>query len=373
MKAAINNISKFYPLMLFGIVACILLVLGACSDDSSSPNTTDPSNVSIAIEVSSENSGLVMITVTGDNVTSYELDPGDNSGIQSNTTGNFTHTYESTGIYNVEIKAFGESGRFISLEDVVSISLQDDDVIEYPGYRLIWNDEFNGAALDQNFWNYEIGGNGWGNQELQYYRQENTALTGGNLVITAKRESFGGNSFTSSRLTTQDKFSFRYGRADIRAQLPEGQGIWPALWMLGSDFNTVGWPACGEIDIMEMIGGQGRENTVHGTIHWQDPDGNPAGGLFHALTGNSFVNDTPFSDGFHLFSLEWDEREIKWYVDGTLYSTQEITDPDKSEFHTSFFLIFNVAIGGLWPGNPDGTTSFPQKMMVDYVRVYEQL
>ncbi len=141
----------------------------------------------------------------------------------------------------------------------------------YPGMTLVWSDEFDGSTLNEANWSHETGNgqNGWGNNELQFYRPQNTRIQDGHLVITAKKEAFGGREYTSSRIITKGKQQFRYGRVDIRASLPKGQGIWPALWMLGSNFDTVSWPACGEIDIMEMVGGNGRENTVHGTVHWE--------------------------------------------------------------------------------------------------------
>ena len=146
---------------------------------------------------------------------------------------------------------------------------------EYEGYELVWNDEFTGNTLDGNNWTHEIGTGcpnlcGWGNNELQYYREENTSVGDGVLTITAKKESFQGSSYSSSRIITEDKREFKYGRFDIRALLPRGQGLWPAIWMLGSNHDAIGWPFCGEIDIMEMIGGDGRENTAYGNVYWDE-------------------------------------------------------------------------------------------------------
>ena len=157
--------------------------------------------------------------------------------------------------------------------------------------------------------------------------------------------------------------NWTYGRIEGRMQLPFGQGLWPAFWSLGANIGTIGWPACGEIDIMEMIGGSGRESTVHGTIHW-DFNG-------HASFGRTFTGPN-FSQGFHVFAIEWDTREIRWYVDGTLYNTANITINGTEEFHRPFFLLLNVAVGGNFPGNPDGTTTFPQRLQVDWVRVYQR-
>ena len=236
----------------------------------------------------------------------------------------------------------------------------------YPGYTQVWSDEFSGAALNTSDWTYEPGGSGWGNNEWQYYRAENTSVANGYLTIEARQESFGGRNYTSSRLITKDKQSFRYGRIDIRAVLPEGQGIWPALWMLGSNISTVGWPSSGEIDIMEMVGGSGREDTVHGTGHWDNNGSNASYG------GDYTLNSGTFADEFHVFTIEWDSSVIRWFVDDVQYHALSITSAGLSEFREEFFFIFNIAVGGNWPGYPDGSTVFPQRMLVDYVRVFEK-
>jgi beta-glucanase (GH16 family) len=239
--------------------------------------------------------------------------------------------------------------------------------ISRPGYTLVWNDEFDGTILSSD-WVHEVGnGNwGWGNNELQYYRPENTAVGNGVLTITAKPQNFGGFNYTSSRIKTQGLKSFKYGRIDIRAALPYSKGIWPALWMLGDNITSVGWPACGEIDIMELIGGAGyNDRTVHGTIHW-DQNGS------YAYDGDS--NSLPsgmFAENFHVFSIIWDANEIKWLRDDVQYHVASVTPAAMSEFQENFFFIFNVAVGGNWPGSPDGSTVFPQSMYVDYVRVFQ--
>lgn len=236
----------------------------------------------------------------------------------------------------------------------------------YAGKTLVWQDDFTSSSLNLSDWTYEIGtgSNGWGNNELQYYTNQNTFTQDGHLVIAAKAQSLNGSNYTSSRIVTQNKQDFQYGRVDIRAALPEGQGIWPALWMLGSNFRSVGWPASGEIDIMEMIGGNGRENTVHGTVHWQN-DGQ------HAMYGGSrTLASGTYNDSFHVFSIEWTASSITWYVDNVQYHVIDITPAQLSEFRNSFFFIFNVAVGGNWPGAPNSSTSFPQYLIVDYVRVF---
>jgi beta-glucanase (GH16 family) len=244
-----------------------------------------------------------------------------------------------------------------------------------PGWTLVWSDEFDGPANqrpDSSKWVSETGGNGWGNNELEYYadRAENAALDGnGVLVITARSESFMGRNYTSARLKTQGKFEHRYGRFEARLRIPKGQGIWPAFWMLGNDIGSVSWPTCGEIDIMENIG---REPTlVHGTIHGPGYSGGNGIGDPYSLPGNA-----PFADDYHVYAIEWETTEIRWYVDGNLFATRtpaELPGGARWVYDHPFFIIMNVAVGGQWPGNPDGTTQFPQEMRVDYVRVYDKV
>jgi beta-glucanase (GH16 family) len=235
----------------------------------------------------------------------------------------------------------------------------------YAGMTLVWQDEFTGDQLNTTDWNYETGGTGWGNHELEYYQQSNTSVRDGYLIIQAKQENAGSQNYTSSRLTTQGKQAFQYARVDIRAVLPKGQGIWPALWMLGSSISTVGWPACGEVDIMELIGGSGKDNTVYGTAHWDS-----AG---HVSSGNhqSLQNGKIFADDFHVFTIIWNASSITWYIDDIQYFTLPISSDQRSALRNEFFFIFNVAVGGDWPGSPDVTTIFPQQMVVDYIRVFQ--
>lgn len=237
----------------------------------------------------------------------------------------------------------------------------------------MWSDEFDGAAgslPDATNWVMETGGNGWGNNELEYYtdRAENAALDGnGSLVITARAEAYMGRDYTSARLKTQGKFDHTYGRFEARIRIPFGQGIWPAFWMLGNDIGTAGWPTCGEIDIMENVG---KEPTlVHGTIHGPGYSGGNGIGASYSLP-----NDAPFADASHVYAVEWEAAAIRWYVDDALYETRTPADLPSGTtwvFDHPFFMLLNVAVGGQWPGNPDSTTTFPQQMIVDYVRVYD--
>ncbi|MEK3714083.1 RICIN domain-containing protein [Paenibacillus sp. FSL R7-0333] len=232
-------------------------------------------------------------------------------------------------------------------------------------WNLAWSDEFDGSSLNTANWTAEIGTGtgGWGNNELQYYtnRSQNLKVTGGNLVITAQKESYEGMNYTSARIKTQGLKNFTYGKIEARIKLPSGQGLWPAFWMLGSNINTPpGWPACGEIDIMERVNNNA---AVNGTVHWD------AGG--HAEFGRVSGN-LDFSQ-YHVYSVEWDSKYIRWFVDGNQFNEFYIENGtgNTEEFQKPFFLLLNLAVGGNWPGAPNSSTPFPAQMLVDYVRVYQ--
>lgn len=242
--------------------------------------------------------------------------------------------------------------------------------VSYPGMHLAWSDEFNGSTVSTANWNFESGNNnGWGNHELENYtnRTQNAFVSAGHLVIEARQESYGGNNYTSARMTTQGKQQFTYGRIDIRAKLPVTKGMWPALWMLGSDISTVPWPGCGETDIMELVGSS--PNQVTGSLHWQQGSGTV--GTYNNNFDLSAGQD--FSQKFHVFSIIWANNSVQFLVDDQTYvsgGTQNVTS-GTYPFNNPFFFIFNVAVGGDWPGPPDNTTNFPQRMFVDYVRVFQ--
>ncbi|MEU6860526.1 family 16 glycosylhydrolase [Glycomyces sp. NPDC046736] len=241
--------------------------------------------------------------------------------------------------------------------------------------QLTWSDEFNagaGTGPDSSKWRFDIGGGGWGNNEHQYYTNStsNAAHDGaGNMVITARRENpnnyqcwYGTCEYTSARLLTQGTFTQEYGRFEARIQIPRGQGIWPAFWMLGDNFGDVGWPQSGEIDIMENVGFE--PNTVHGTLH--GPGYSGGGGV-----GGGYTIGEPFANGFHEFAVDWSPGSITWSVDGNAYMTKTAADVGGQwVFDHPFFMLLNVAVGGDWPGYPDGSTQFPQTMKIDYVRAY---
>lgn len=241
--------------------------------------------------------------------------------------------------------------------------------IQAQNYKLVWFDEFSNPTIDAANWTYEIGNNnGWGNNELEYYtnRSVNSYILGGSLVIEAKKESYGGKSYTSARMITKGKKYFTYGKIEARIKLPYGKGIWPAFWMLGENISTVGWPSCGEIDIIELIGGGTNDKTIYGTAHWES-NGHASYG------GNYTLSSGTFADNYHIFSITWTSKAIQWYVDGINYKTIDITPAGLAAFHKNQFIILNLAVGGNWPGNPDATTIFPQKMYVDYIRVYQEV
>jgi beta-glucanase (GH16 family) len=243
----------------------------------------------------------------------------------------------------------------------------------YTGYTTEWQDEFSGTALDLTSWSFDVGGSGWGNNELQYYtdnRPDNIYLSNGNLIIQAKKEVFSTREYTSSRIITKGKKEFTFGRIDIRAKLPVGKGIWPALWMLGKKIDQVKWPSCGEIDIMELVGKE--PNKVHGTLHWASASSSTARvqyGTSYTLTSGTYA------DKFHVFSVIWEADKVEIFMDDISYYKFNRSNVGAAAypFNEPFFLLFNVAVGGDWPGSPDASTIFPQQMVVDYVRVFKKL
>jgi beta-glucanase (GH16 family) len=248
-------------------------------------------------------------------------------------------------------------------------------------FSLVWSDEFNGTGLDAGNWVINIGDGcpdlcGWGNNELQYYRAENVTVSGGNLVLTTLAESYGGRSYTSGKVTTKDRHSFLYGRMEMRAKLPVGGGMWPAFWMMPQDDVYGGWAASGELDIMESSNDM---TSIGGTIHY--------GGTYPSNTysgGSYSLGGTSFADDFHIYAVEWEPDEMRWYVDGVLYSTKSSSEwytnaapgDEQAPFDQEFYIILNAAIGGNYTGctNPGCiTAALPQQFLVDYVRVYEDI
>lgn len=279
-----------------------------------------------------------------------------------------------TGTVNASLGQFSGTGTISNDDALVPFTNAGYDApVSYPGYNLVWADEFNTGNLDPASWTVETGDGcpnlcGWGNNELEYYtdRSENIFFQDGKLLIEARKENYNGKAYTSSKIVSRGKKIFKYGRVDIRAKLPKGKGIWPALWMLPQNNVYGGWPTSGEIDIMEMIGHE--PHRVYGTLHFGPGPGSTQISRNYTLPGSAIFNDE-----FHVFSLEWKMDQLKIYCDGNLYSTVNKADVGTATwpFNESFFFIFNLAVGGNWPGNPDATTYFPQWLIVDYIRVYQ--
>ncbi len=229
-------------------------------------------------------------------------------------------------------------------------------------WKLVWSDEFDIPGLpDEANWSYEVGY--IANNELQYYtlrRLENSVISDGNLLIIGRKEPWDWANYTSARLVTDGKHSWTYGKIDARMKLPKGQGMWPAFWMLGDNIHEIGWPKCGEIDIMEHIN---NEDILYGTLHWYNEK--------HIYNGNRIPCDV---ENFHNYTIEWDPDSIKWFLDDIQYHAIGIRDPENftTAFHKPFYIILNLAIGGSWPKDPDENTQFPDTMFVDYVRVYQR-
>jgi beta-glucanase (GH16 family) len=239
--------------------------------------------------------------------------------------------------------------------------------VGHEGWKLVWSDEFNESAIDRSAWTFDLGGGGWGNGESEAYtdRPENARIEDGCLVIEARREKYMGFYYTSARLKTMGLKNFGYGRVEARMKVPAGKGLWPAFWMLGSDFPQTSWPACGEIDIVECIGRD--PDIVYGTAHGSGYSGSmgPQGRL-------RLIADT--SQDFHVFAIERDDDRIRWFCDGVQYFTLSRGDQGANAwaFDKDFFIILNLAVGGHWPGPVALDTAFPAKLLVDYVRVYEK-
>ncbi|UCF43475.1 MAG: glycoside hydrolase family 16 protein, partial [Planctomycetota bacterium] len=247
----------------------------------------------------------------------------------------------------------------------------------YPGYELVWSDEFYGSRINYENWSHQLGDGtayglpaGWGNNEREYYtpRPENSYVSNGNLVIVARQESYQGASYTSARLRSFAKQDFLYGKIEARIKLPGTQGIWPAFWMLPTDWEYGGWAASGEIDIVESTN---IADTIHGTIHY--------GGQWPSNTssGGSYSDGNDFSDDFHTYAIEWEPTRIRWYIDEQLYHTEtswwSSGGSYPAPFNKPFHILLNVAVGGNWPGDPNESSTFPQQMLIDYVRLYEKI
>jgi beta-glucanase (GH16 family) len=369
-----------------------LFLLAGCGGDGGSEDPTAPTDLSFVVDINEEGSGEVTVTATAENTKYYTFYFGDTpNNPVSKDNGVATYTYGNAGTYTIKVQAHATPNLFISKSENIEVEI--DETVEIPegptspesreGMTLAWADEFDGPTVNTtDNWTFEEGNGsgGWGNNELEYYTKGDNAFIqtdeneNGYLVIKAKKEQKNGFAYTSTRMITKDKYEFTFGRVDIRARIPKGQGIWPALWTLGANISDegMGWPKCGEIDIMEMVGGGGKEKSVHGTVHWHN-DVAPIG--YASYGGDTTMTSGTFSDMFHVYSIEWDTDNIKWLVDGKEFHRILISPVDNptrfDEFRKDQFFIINLAVGGNWPGPPDAATIFPQHMIVDYIRVFQ--
>lgn len=325
-----------------------------CSNKSVPKADPSPSNLTLTAAVNPANNGSVDFVATANNATSYEFDFG--NGInESSTTGKVTYVYPVSGNYTINVKAKNSSGASVSKSLQIAVTRVT---------SLVWSDEFDEPGTPNPAkWNYDLGtgDNGWGNNELQYYtnRLDNAYISNGTLKIVAKKEDYSGKQHTSARLKTQGKFDFKYGKVEVRAKLPVGvPGIWPAIWMLGSNITPIGWPACGEIDIMEYLTRD--PEYIYATFHYP--------GRFGETADGNKIKYTNATAGFHLFSVEWTPEQLKIYVDEQLIHS--IKNSVALPFNNNFFIILNMALGGNFGGALDPV--FTNAVFeIDYVRVYQ--
>jgi beta-glucanase (GH16 family) len=332
----------------------IVFVIASCSKSSSTSNVSPaPSNLTVNAVVSTDSSGNVAFTAAAVNAVSYDFDFG-NGVFQTVASGVVTYKYPSSGTYSVNVIARNAGGQTISGTISVTVAVR---------LSLVWSDEFDTpGAPDPSKWGFDIGtgSGGWGNNELEYYtnRSSNAIVQNGMLMITAVKENYLGSAYTSARLLSQNKFSCKYGRIEVRAKIPPGVGTWPAIWMLGSNISTAGWPACGEMDIMEERGSE--PNKIYGTFHYPGHSGSNGNG------STTMVPDA--TTAFHSYILDWSATSIKIYVDTQLYYT--LPNNMSLPFNQNFFILLNVAMGGNF-GGPVDPAFTSATMQIDYVRVYQ--
>jgi beta-glucanase (GH16 family) len=279
---------------------------------------------------------------------------------------NATAYFPYAGKYEITLEILKDGVAYTSVQ---TVNISQDDPNYISSFTLTWSDEFDGTTVNSDNWSFETGASGWGNNELQNYTDgDNVEVKDGKLIITAKKvnENKVAGSYTSTRMISMDKQEFTYGRFEIRAKLPRGTGIWPAIWMLGADFSTVGWPACGEIDIMEYVGHE--PNTIHSTVH-------TTAGYGSEGNGSSKTLDTA-EETYHVYGLLWTEKEMIFYTDSPENVTYTYGPGTKNNENWPFdkpqFFILNIAVGGNWGGAQGiDNTIFPQTMEIDYVRVYQ--
>ena len=328
-----------------------LVGLAACTKADPTPVSPAPENLTLTATVATDSSGNVSFVASAKNAVSYEFDLG-NGVTQTSTTGSLTYKYSKTGLYQVNVTAKGAGNQTIATGT---------DIVVFLKLTLFWSDEFDGTGVpDATKWGYDIGAGGWGNNELQFYtnRTDNAIVNNGTLKIIAKRESFNGSPYTSARLLSKGKFSFQYGKIECRAKLPAGGGTWPAFWMLGDNISSAGWPACGEIDILEHKGND--LNRIYVALHYPGRSGGQAVSA-SALQSNVTTE-------FHTYTAVWTPDLIQFLYDGApLFSTGNNTS--NMPFNQKFFVLLNLAMGGTFGGSVDPQFNSAQ-YEIDYVRVY---
>jgi beta-glucanase (GH16 family) len=343
-----------YSFKIFSLVCLYILVSCTKSDVGAD---TAPTNLALKTEISTDGSGTVVFTATADGAVSFDFEYG-NGDVATVPSGTVTYKYTLSGTNTYPVSVTAKSSSGLTSKKIVEISV----TVKAAEPGLFWSDEFNSdGAPDAAKWGYDLGnGSGWGNQELEYYtnRPENVIVQGGVLKIKAIKENYSGSAYTSARLLSKGLFSFKYGKVEIKAKLPAGVGSWPAIWMLGSDITTVGWPACGEIDIMEHRGSE--LNKIFGTLHYPGRSGGNANG------GTRLISNA--TTEFHIYSLEWTALAITISVDNQIFHT--VQNSSLIPFNHDFFLILNVAMGGTFAGPVDPAFT-NASMEVDYIRVYK--
>ena len=330
----------------------VVTILYACSKEKTPGiSTVAPTNLTLNAVVNTDSSGNVLFTAAAINSITYEYDFG-NGIFQMVPSGVITYKYPASGTYTVKVIAKSASGKTISKSIQITVAVV---------FSLVWSDEFNAdGPPDPSKWGYDIGAGGWGNGESQFYtnRSDNVIVQGGMLKIKMIKENYSGSQYTSARILSKNKYAFTYGKVEVSAKIPSGKGSWPAIWMLGSNINTVSWPGCGEIDIMEHVGND--LNKIHGTLHYPGRFGGSA-------DGNSKVIPNATTE-FHKYQLEWSASTIKISVDDQLIHT--VANSANIPFNHNFFFILNIAMGGGFGGNIDADLT-NATMEVDYIRVYQ--
>jgi len=366
-----SDFKKYKTLLFLGAFLMIFTSCGGDNDDDTS-EINIPSNLIIEASLSGSNtefpngdgSGIVTLNFSAENSLLYKINMG-NGEVKETTTNKLTYTYSGVGLNTFQIFISAYNGdKFTSSNISITVQIGTDPG---SGANLIWSDEFNyTGSPESSKWNYNIGrgDNGWGNNEAQYYtkRAENVKVENGYLTITAKKENYEGAEYTSTRMLTQGKFDFTYGKVEVRAKLPSGGGTWPAIWMLGSSISTVGWPACGEVDIMEHVGNN--QGNVQSAMHTPSSYG---GTVNH---GSQVLDDV--SSEFHVYAVEWTSEKMIFSVDDVVHYTYNPSKKDNKTwpYDADHFIILNIAMGGGFGGAID-SNFVSSTMQIDYVRVYQ--